>query len=300
MESQLSKNLMYLNQEYINLKYSSIYQRALNFHKILYNLKKGGLSYIYHFFKWRVKKTNVNFDIKETIEPSVGTNLNAKIVVYTCITGNYDSIKEPLYVNNNIDYYVITDMEVPDNSSWKKIDINKYDELKNLSLPDKNRYIKFFPHKLFPNYDFSIYVDGVIQIVADLQPLVENMGSCVLGLHRHNARNCLYDEAKAIIYANKAPKELVLNQINKYKKEQFPVQNGLYENTILIRKNNDENCIRLMESWWVEYMNSCKRDQLSLPYVIWKEKFNQKSIYIIGNDLDRNPRFKRNFRHVKR
>jgi len=301
MESEQSKNLMFLNQEYIDLKYSSIYQKAIKKQKIISNIKNGGIKYILHYIRWKTHNTGSKYySDRETTTPTVGYGINSKIVVYTCITGNYDSIKEPLYVNDKIDYYIITDMNVPSDSVWKKIDINSIKTLQEYNAADKNRFVKFFPNVIFPQYDYSIYIDGVIQIVADLEPIVEDMGKCLLGVHRHNARNCIYDEAKAIIYAKRAPKDKVLEQTTRYKNEGYPQNNGLYENTILIRKHNDISCINLMKAWWEEYMISCKRDQLSLPYIIWKNKFNYKDIYIIGNNLDKNPRFKRTYKHSKR
>ena len=297
MESQESKNLVFLNEEYIKLRNSKIYQNALRKQKIYENLRNGGLSYIFHYLKWRASKSKTDIEIRETIIPSIGQNLNARVAVYTCITGNYDTIKEPLYVNSCVDYFIVTDMDVPKESVWKKIDINNISELQGLSDVDKNRFIKFFPHVLFPEYDYSVYVDGVIQIVGDIMPLIESMGTCIFGVHRHNARNCIYEEAKAVIYAKRAPKQQVLCHIEKYKQENYPKNNGLYENTVLIRKHNDDKCIKLMETWWDEYIVSCKRDQLSLPYVIWKDKFELKDIFIIGCNLDNNPRFKRTYRH---
>ncbi len=300
MESQESINLMYLNQEYIDLKNSPLYQNALRKKKIQENLRSGGIKYILHYLKWRVKKPIKQRKTMETEISDLDSNENARIAVYTCITGNYDTIKEPLYRNANIDYFIVTDMDVPENSAWKKIDINEIPGIDMLNASDKNRYFKFFPHILFPEHDYSIYLDGVIQIVADMAPIVESMGNCLLGVHRHNARSCVYEEANAVIYAKRAPKDKVIEQIKRYKEENYPEANGLYENTILVRKHNDQRCILLMEAWWKEYMNSCKRDQLSLPYVIWKNHFDLKDIFIIGNNLDMNPRFKRTFKHTLR
>src|ERR1039458_2191274 len=43
------------------------------------------------------------------------------------------------------------------------------------------------------------------------------------------------------------------------------------ENGIILRKHSDHKVITLMESWWEEYCNGGRRDQLSLPYLIWKK-----------------------------
>ena len=46
------------------------------------------------------------------------------------------------------------------------------------------------------------------------------------------------------------------------------------ENGILFRKHRDNDAIKLMNAWWEEYCNGGRRDQLSLPYLIWKHDIN--------------------------
>ena len=40
-----------------------------------------------------------------------------KIVVFTCITGNYEDLKDPLYISPNTDYFVFSDIET-NSSIW--------------------------------------------------------------------------------------------------------------------------------------------------------------------------------------
>ena len=54
-----------------------------------------------------------------------------------------------------------------------------------------------------------------------------------------------------------------------------------------------------MEKWWDEYLRFPTRDQLSLPYVVWKYGFDKAQIMILGNDVEMNPRFNRYFSHRK-
>jgi hypothetical protein len=61
-------------------------------------------------------------------------------------------------------------------------------------------------------------------------------------------------------------------QIERYKKEGFPKGYGLLQSNILIRKHNNEDCIRLMEAWSNEVMNGSHRDQLSFNYCCWKNQ----------------------------
>jgi hypothetical protein len=100
-----------------------------------------------------------------------------------------------------------------------------------------------------------------------------------------------------VLHLRKADKATAKRQIATYKKEGFPRHYGLYENSILIRNHHDEPTRRLMEEWWVEYLKYSTRDQLSLPYLIWKLGYDKKNIHIIGHNLRNNHRFNRVHSH---
>ena len=57
--------------------------------------------------------------------------------------------------------------------------------------------------------------------------------------------------------------------MNKYRKETYPKNRGLFENNIIISKNN-ENSRKLLHQCWEEYSREAKRDQLALNYCSWK------------------------------
>jgi len=66
-------------------------------------------------------------------------------------------------------------------------------------------------------------------------------------------RNCLYDEANVIFEFGrrngnyKDDPNLIQNQINKYKLEGYPANNGLTTNMIIVRKHNELDVINTME-----------------------------------------------------
>jgi hypothetical protein len=248
------------------------------------------------YYKYFRYTTNGNVLIES---PSFPVNIDdKKIAVYTCIVGNYDPLIEPLIVEQRVDYYVFTDQEVPDGSKWKKIDITRMEDYQMLSPSQLNRKIKMLPHQFLPGYDYSIYIDGNIEIQEMVTPLVKEMGDCGFGVHYHRTRDCIYHELVRVLYLKKANKQLAKSQVAAYRKEGFPRHFGLYENTVLIRNHHDESSNRLMEAWWQEYMKYPTRDQLSLPYVIWKTGYNRKNIHIIGMNIDNNNRIKRIISHI--
>jgi hypothetical protein len=86
----------------------------------------------------------------------------------------------------------------------------------------------------------------------------------------HLSCNCLYEEAKRCIERDKDNKNIIDKQISKYKKEGMPLNYGLIQNRILLRKHNDPTVIKTMEDWWQEIVNYSKRDQISFCYSTWK------------------------------
>ena len=231
--------------------------------------------------------------------PSIPIDIsNKKIAVYTCIVGNYDPLIEPLTTEQGVDYYVFTDQKVSNDSKWEKKDITLWEEYQTLSPSQLNRKIKMLPHLYLSGYDYSIYIDGNVEIHNSLTSLVKEMGDCGFGVHYHRTRDCIYHELVRIIYLKKTNVQLAKSQMDAYRKEGFPRHYGLFENTVLIRNHHDEITGRLMEAWWEEYQKYSTRDQLSLPYIIWKTNYDRTKIHIISRNIDRSQIFKRVRSHI--
>ncbi len=262
-------------------------------------LKQLGLyEFLRYLMFYNVQKqftTKANRLLEEPSAP-LDTN-NLKIAVYTCIVGHYDSLLEPSCTDPDIDYYVFTDMACPEDSRWKKIDITQFKEYNQLTPTQLNRKIKMLPHRFLPSYDYTIYVDGNIEIKTPMMPLIQEMGHHPLGVHYHRGRDCIYDEIRKIRYLRKTDLPMARKQVKAYRKEGFPRHHGLYENPILIRKHADEETSELMEAWWSEFKKYPTRDQLSLPYLIWKLNYDKKNIHILGMNLYENPSFKKHRTH---
>ena len=289
-EAKESISLQYLNQILINQRKTKEFKK-IEKNKMIYDaVKKGDLAFFLNHIKAKVLKKSYyclsgnkkySFQGKDLYY----TNL-PKVAIYTCIIGKYDSILEPLFINPN------TDQKIPEDSSWKKIDVSKFPEYNQDSPIMLNRKIKILSYKYLEEYDYSIYIDGNIQIVADLMPLVLKMDKSIIGVHTHAIRDCIYKESNGINLLKKANKELVRKQLNRYKNDGFPEHFGLFQNSILIRKHNSDKARELMDLWWSEYSKERTRDQLSLPYVIWKMSLDISDIVILGRDAYSNPRFR--------
>ena len=205
-------------------------------------------------------------------------------VVYTCITGDYDTLIEPRYVTEGFDYVCFTDNPSLTSNTWDIRPIPQ--ELESLSKVKQQRYIKINAHKFFSEYTMSIWVDGNITVKGDLNEFIglTITGDTSVYVPQHPLRNCLYDEAKAVVSMKKDVREIVNPQIERYKAEEFPKDYGLLQSNILLRMHNDNNCIRLMEAWFDELKDNSHRDQLSFNYALWKNSdvsviYMDKNIY---------------------
>ena len=106
-----------------------------------------------------------------------------------------------------------------------------------------------------------------------LNELSEKYGHYNFYLPIHPERNCIYEEAKAVLKHRRDNKNNVNSQIEKIKNDGFPEHYGLSENNILIRNHKDPITIKFMEKWWKMINKGSKRDQLSFMYISWKYKF---------------------------
>jgi hypothetical protein len=191
-------------------------------------------------------------------------------VIYTCITGGYDQLLEPSYVNEDFDYICFTDNPDLKSEIWDVRHLPK--ETEGLTQIKKQRYVKINAHKVVPEYEVSIWVDGNVDVIGNMSELIKSIlvPDCSVYVPKHPQRVCLYDEVKPVISMKKDSADNINPQIERYKKEGFPKGYGLLQSNILIRKHNNEDCIRLMEAWNNEVMNGSHRDQLSFNYCSWK------------------------------
>lgn len=232
-----------------------------------------------------------DFDHDSEIHYEIKRDDISKVAVYTAVFGNYDSIKEPLYISDNCDYYAITDQNIPDKSAWVKYTI-KDEGFEQLDNYHKAKYCKLHPHELFPQYEYSIWIDGNVRIVADVIPLIDRMSKeTTMATFQNPYHRCIYTESRFLIYHNAANLDVLHTQVSMYQKEGFPKNFGMREFTIIVRKHNDRDLIDLMEKWWTQVNKYTMRDQISLPYLLWSRGYTIDYIQLLGENWRHNPRF---------
>jgi hypothetical protein len=135
-----------------------------------------------------------------------------------------------------------------------------------------SRRYKILVHRYLAAYEQSLYLDANIQLLQDPAPLFEKYRECPLYAPIHKERGCVYSEADFLKRSGKLNSESLgelCRQLNRYGAAGFPRDLGLTENNVLLRRFGSD-LEALMERWWEEFTQGCRRDQVSLPYVLWK------------------------------
>lgn len=297
MVNKYIKEIEKLNYDYLQIRDSDEYQLGTK----IKHLKKKGIKGVFKHFlnslKFRkINQTtvlyNLSFEEQEKLQ-RLGRQ-DIKVVIYTCITGNYDVIISPYFTANNIDYVLFSDNEIK-NEIWQFRKIPEH--IKNIATSNSmiNRYIKFHPLELFEKeYDYAIYIDGNICPVSDMSVMCEQLNNSIgLGFHAHCARNCIYEEVKACKILKKGNPIKLTEQIKKYKKIGFPEQYGMVEGNVIISDLRNKRAKQLLDDCWEELITAdAGRDQLVIPYVMWKNNIKMQDICTLGKNVYKNPKIR--------
>jgi len=202
-----------------------------------------------------------------------------QIVVYTCILGDYDYLKEPLCDSLECDYFLISDRAPINQSVYKYINISELGVEKIRDNTRRNRYCKMMPHIIFPEYKYSLYIDGSMQLKTErFSEKIANLPKTRIMVYADNFLDCLYMEAMRAAESQRDKKEIFISQMEKYWLEGMPEHFGAALCPVLLREHNNPICIKLMNEWWHEVENYSRKDQVSFPYVIWKNQFTMSDV----------------------
>lgn len=210
-----------------------------------------------------------------------------KIAVVTAIFGGIDTFKE-----------------VP-NQTLKDVDFFYFDEQNNtLGLQSGSdrllaKYYKVCAHKIMPEYDIFIWIDGNMEVTSDktIQYLIDELSDNDLLIQKHWI-DCIYDDASDMLSSMKDSKsatneyltkrftvEEIEKQIDAYGSKIKP-HDGYWLGGLFARRNN--KCANdFFDQWWKEIQSYGLRDQFSFAYLMHTTKnLKTKEIpSIIGGEM---------------
>lgn len=195
---------------------------------------------------------------------------NSKIAIYTAFTGEYDSLKDPEFIDDNCNYICFTDNQSITSDIWKIIPM----EESNLDNNRKAKKYKLFPHKYLADYEYSFWIDASFKIVGSIREYVYKYLKNQMLNVLHDERNCVYDEAIFSSDFDKYPTGTLEKQIKKYEIDGLPHNYGLVSGGFIFRAHHNPQIIKLMEDWWDEIVSYTNQDQVSFTYACWKNNFH--------------------------
>jgi hypothetical protein len=256
-----------------------------------YTTQQGSISHWKQYGRKEGRSYKRN-QIPETTKPAIEKKVvecKKNKVVYTCISGNYDTIKDIEVIDPTFDYICFSDSEKLVSKTWTIRKIPSF--LIGLDNTRIARCIKVLPHYFLSEYDISVWVDGNIQVVGSMEEFINNnITDKNIFIPKHPLRLSIYDESVAVLKLKKDDEVVVKRQIKKYRKEEYPDNDGLCQSNVIIRRHNNTDIISFGEQWWNEILFHSKRDQLSFNYISWKN--NHIEIGILNPNIISSKYFK--------
>lgn len=131
------------------------------------------------------------------------------------------------------------------------------------------RYYKTMVHEIL-DADVTVWVDANIRLLIKPAIAIKWLGKGNLAAFKHPDRRCLYQEVRACIEFGKSDKAMLRRQAAVYRAAGMPASWGLASTRCVVRQNTADQRA-LNEAWWKQIREYSERDQVSLPFVCWKQ-----------------------------
>ncbi|PIM97496.1 hypothetical protein CDL12_30034 [Handroanthus impetiginosus] len=230
------------------------------------------------------------------------------VVVASAIFGAFDLIRQPKniseYSKRSVCFHMFLDHETETflrNSSElgsdKKVGLWRIIVVRNLPYSDPRRngkVPKLLLHRLFPNAQYSLWVDAKLELLVDPIQILERFlwrQNASFAISRHYKRFDVFEEAEANKLAGKYDNASIDFQIEFYKNEgltpysvaKLPITSDVPEGCVIVREHipisNLFTCL-----WFNEIDRFTSRDQISFSIV--RDKIWSKTNYTINMFLD--------------
>lgn len=211
----------------------------------------------------------------------------AKVVCYTSIDSADDDLIIPEIIVNEWDYVVFTNRTIEGEHIF---DVRKPAFNHNNPLLTA-RYLKTHPHILFPQYEYSIWLDPYVMLKDKclLDHLHRSMHkNMLIMLTPHPRHRTMQQRLESSLQSKHDKHGRIADQIMRYYDEGLPGSAVFYDSGILVRYNLNTAINKANEAWWNEIINGVKGDQLSLPYIIWKCRLSVELIRVKNNTENQN------------
>ena len=187
------------------------------------------------------------------------------IGIITAVFGDYDDI--PVLPDGFDEAILVSD--VPIKSKWKNV-------VHRLPIPPRlNAKIPKCRPDFFLSTNKTVWVDASMKVDSKwlLRQTKNHISDNSIVLFRHPERSSILQESSYCANFEKYRNWPIQQQVNFYKSLGFKDDFGLWAGGLLIR-NSSEEMIDFGNSWLIENFIWSIQDQISLPYLAWKQDLN--------------------------
>lgn len=202
---------------------------------------------------------------------------------YTIIFGSYDNLKTPAVITPGWKYICITDQPLK-SDVW---------EIKRVTVDTgRERYAaRFYKIAASLGAAKSIYADASFLVNTDLNEWWSNHFKSPMTCIKHPIRDCVYEEADAVIRNGRGGYEKVHSYMRRVN---IPAHNGLIQSGVLMREHT-VSVRKFCEEWWKETV-MCLRDQITFAVAV---AVSTLPIHYIDYDYRKGKEFEYNG-HIKK
>jgi O-antigen biosynthesis protein len=198
-----------------------------------------------------------------------GPASHKKLVVYTAVFDQYDLLPTPSVASELVDYVCFSEREISNPGVWRVRSIDYFHHVPRRMA----RYAKLHPHRYFPNYEWSLWVDGRIALRIDPIDLLRQCdGEGDFFAFYHPMRSTPFEEGSEVIRLDLDDHATVANQMERYRSLGLPEETTLHETGVLLRRHGSDAVVNHSRTWWSEIAGGSLRDQLSFDFAAWRAR----------------------------
>ena len=191
-----------------------------------------------------------------------------RIVAFTAIVGNYDTLRVPRVLDPDVDYVCFSDTPRSDLGVFeiRPLPFHHIDPVRAA------RFVKTHPHLLFPDHDIAIWMDATIVIARDVKPLIDRLikSDRPVGGIVHLRGHDIYDEAYHCARSRKDDLVAIAAQVARYVAAGVPKGLAVPDSSFMLWNLRHPAAARILDSWWGEIASGSRRDQMSFNYALWR------------------------------
>lgn len=155
------------------------------------------------------------------------------------------------------------------------------------------KFIKWNSHKLLEDYDVAVWLDAYLAPNLSSTNLLQQWipqaytAKAAIVHRKHDARNCVWDECKAVVDSKRDTPEHVDALKRRLTSANMPKQFGLFDTNMMIRFHKLKACQDISDAVWSSLQIDTHRDQLVVTPVYFTKGFKSYATVSLQQAFDR-------------